>query len=68
MSLHIRLTGTTNFCGRPGLVGLTLRFVVNHVEWAAVLTKMFGCRQCVEDLQELVENMHADGAHLEWPK
>lgn len=41
--IHLERMG----CGQRSPISMTLRFITQHMEWAAVLMFVFGCRRCI---------------------
>lgn len=48
--IHIDKLG----CGQHSPISMTLGFIVAHVEWAAVLMVVLGCRRCVAAMEARV--------------
>jgi hypothetical protein len=52
--LHLQSTNRGTYCGQRANASLNLRFIIAHMELAAVLMWAFGCRRCVDALGKSV--------------
>jgi hypothetical protein len=54
--IHLMIRGNApkSFCGQRAFVSLTFDFIFRHIEWAAVMMRFLGCRECIYELDDAI--------------